>query len=587
MVNVDNNFLPASQAEMVARGWDGVDVILVSGDAYVDHPSFGVTLIGRVLQDKGFRVAMLCQPRHDRPDDFCQFGRPALFFGVTAGNLDSIVSNYSGNGKVRDQDQYSPDGNPYFPGKHCKTNRRRPDRATIRYANLARQAYDDIPIVLGGVEASLRRFVHYDYQQHKLRGSVLTDAKADLLLYGMAEKAIVEVATRLRDGQSLGGIAGSCQRLTPAQFAEWQGSSPIQMLPSWQDIQRDKSKFMAAEQQIDRHARGMESTILAQQQQSHFVVQSPAAAALSGQELDDIYGLPYTRLVHPAFGRVPAWEMIRHSITIVRGCCGNCAFCAITRHQGATIVSRGEKSILAEIRKLQDMASYRGTISDLGGPTANLYGMSCAKGGCARRDCLFPRPCRHLCLDEERFLILLKKIMGLDGVKHAYISSGLRMELLLRTPRLLRQLIKNHLPGTMKIAPEHCVPKVLHLMHKEGSQVLLDFLRKCRQLAKELHRKINFTPYFISAHPGCTVADMDKLAELAKQQGLSLRHVQDFTPTPGTLATAMYVSGVDGAGKEIFVARNFKQRMGQRARLQKGTTVHNRRYKGASRPRLD
>ena len=414
----------------------------------------------------------------------------------------------------------------------------------------------------------MRRFVHYDYQQHKLRSSVLTDAKADLLLFGMAEHAIVEVARRLHDGSDLSGIAGSCQRLTPSQYADQQWPDDVEVLPSLAEINADKSLFMAAEQIVDRHARALSNKVLVQQQQSHVVVQVPAPPPLTSQELDDLYLLPFTRLVHPAFGRVPAWEMIRHSITIVRGCCGNCAFCAITRHQGPVIVSRSQTSILAEIALVDKMASFKGTISDLGGPTANLYGTSCAKGGCRKRDCLFPGPCRHLQQDEDGFVQLLQQASHLPGMKQVYVSSGLRMELLLRTPRLLRRLIKHHIPGAMKIAPEHCSARVLKLMHKEGSQVLVDFLQMSRNLAKKDQKKIHFTPYFISAHPGCAEKDMAQLAEAAHRLGLDLRHVQDFTPTPGTLATAMYVTGLDESHKPIFVARRFNERMAQRALLQ-------------------
>ncbi|MEN8140510.1 MAG: YgiQ family radical SAM protein [Thermodesulfobacteriota bacterium] len=576
-----SEFLPTSAAEMARRGWQQVDIILVSGDAYVDHPSFGVALIGRLLESKGFKVAMLCQPRHDRPDDFRTFGRPRLFFGISAGNLDSIVSNYSGNGKVRDQDNYSPDGNPYFPGPREKHNRRRPDRATIRYANLARQAYDEATIVLGGIEASLRRFGHYDYQQQKLRGSVLTDAKADLLLYGMAERAVVEVAERLARGEGLTAIAGSCQRLSPKEMAARVDLAEAEILPSLTAIKDDPALFLVAEQAIDRAARANSAKVLVQEQQGQLVVQYPAADQLSGQELDSLYELPYTRRAHPAFGRVPAWEMIRHSLTIVRGCSGNCSFCAITRHQGSEIVSRSKGSIKGEIAELVKLDSFKGTISDLGGPTANLYGTSCAKGGCPRRDCLFPRPCPHLRQDEEGLLALLRECKGMAGVTKLFVSSGLRMELLLQTPRLLRQLIRHHVPGAMKIAPEHCQPQVLHLMHKEGSQVLVDFLARCRQIGREEGKAIRFTPYFISAHPGCRPADMAELAGTARRLGLDLTHVQDFTPSPGTLATAMYVSGRGPDGRPIFVARGFKQRMAQRAVLQgKGKRPPSRRRKG-------
>ena len=342
------SFLPASAAEMRERGWDEVDVILVTGDAYVDHPAFGIALIGRLLEASGFRVAVLPQPRYDSPQDFKQFGPPRLFWGITAGNLDSIVANYSGNAKVRDVDQYSPGGNPYFGQSRSKNERRRPDRATIRYANLARSAYGPIPIILGGLEASLRRFVHYDYQQGKLRASVLTDAKADLLVYGMGERAVVEAAQRLAAGRDLAGIAGTCQRLTDAQQQDLAAEGHV-FLPSLAEIEQDREAYLSAELLIDKHARSLNRALLLQKQQAMWVVQHPPAEPLATTEMDSLYGLPFTRKTHPAAGDVPAYRMISHSVTIVRGCFGNCSFCAISRHQGPVITSRSEDSVVAEV----------------------------------------------------------------------------------------------------------------------------------------------------------------------------------------------------------------------------------------------
>ncbi|MEW6289897.1 MAG: YgiQ family radical SAM protein [Thermodesulfobacteriota bacterium] len=559
-----SSFLPTCAAEMHARGWDEVDIILVTGDAYVDHPAFGVALIGRLLEANGFRVAILPQPRHDLPQAFKEFGPPRLFWGITAGNLDSIVANYSGNAKVRDVDQYSPNGNPYFGESRAKNERRRPDRATIRYANLARNAYGAIPIILGGLEASLRRFVHYDYQQGKLRASVLADAKADLLIYGMGERAVVEVAQRLAAGRDLAGIAGTCQRLTDAQLQSFAEEGHV-VLPTLAEIEQDREAFLSAELLIDKHARALSRSILVQKQQAMWVVQHPPAEPLATAEMDSLYGLPFTRRPHPAAGDVPAYRMISHSVTIVRGCFGNCSFCAISRHQGPVVTSRSEESVLAEVRRITRMDDFRGTISDLGGPTANLYGSSCRSKTCRRHDCLHEGVCRHLVMDETPLLSLLDQVSRVDKVKKVFVSSGLRMELLLNTPRLLKKLLTAHTSGAMKIAPEHTVAHVLRLMHKQGPDVLPAFLALCRKIAGETGGKFIFTPYFISAHPGCTVDDMKALARDVRKMGLSVRQFQDFTPTPGTISTAMYVCGLDRYNrKPIYVAYHAKERMRQR-----------------------
>ncbi|MDG4476644.1 YgiQ family radical SAM protein [Thiovibrio frasassiensis] len=562
------HFLPASRAEMAARGWKYVDVVLVTGDAYVDHPSFGVALIGRLLEANGYRVAILSQPRHHIADDFRQFGAPRLFFGITAGNLDSIVANYSGNAKVRDRDDYSPGGNPYFGAQAEKKMRRRPDRATILYSNLAQAAYLDVPVILGGIEASLRRFVHYDYQQQRLRGSVLTDAKADLLIYGMGERAVLEAAARLTRGEGLAGIAGTCERLTEKEMAA-RGIATSMVLPSWAEIRADLPLFLEAELTVDRLARSYGKEILLQYQQAAWVVQHPPAAPLSTEELDGLYCLPFSRKPHPASGDVPACRMIKDSITIVRGCCGNCSFCAISRHQGPKIISRSRDSVVEEAHRLAGQQDFSGTISDLGGPTANLYGTSCASPQpCKRHDCLYPKVCRFMKIDEQAMLSLLEAVSGCGGIKHLFVSSGLRMELLTQTPQLLRKLLLHHTPGVMKIAPEHTEDKVLQLMHKPGAAVLEEFLALCREIGGKEGRKFHFTPYLIASHPGCTVADMEKMASRLTALGLAPRQFQDFTPTPGTISTAMYVTELDSVNRNpLFVAKKDGERRAQRLAL--------------------
>lgn len=569
------DFLPATREEMAARGWREPDVVLVTGDACVDHPSFGIAVIGRWLEAHGYRVCVLAQPRHDTPDSFKVFGRPRLFFGISAGNLDSIVANYSGNGRVRDRDDYSPDGNPYFGSHRNRVERRRPDRATIVYSQLAKAAYKGVPVILGGLEASLRRFVHYDYQQERLRASVLSDAKADLLVYGMGERAILEAARRLELGQALEGIRGTCERLTPAQAeGRCAGAAPV-ALPSYEALMKDPSRFLEAELLVEQYARAAADVTILQAQQAMCVLQNPPAKGLTPHELDAVYELPYTGLPHPSAGGIPAWRMVRHSVTTVRGCCGGCSFCAITRHQGAKVVSRSVESVVGEIRRLSRAAHFKGTVSDLGGPTANLYGVSCARapnGGCTRNDCLYPRVCRHLELNEHRMLSLLAAASDVEAVKHVFVSSGLRMELLLKTPELLARLVEHHTPGVLKIAPEHTEPHVLKSMHKGDGDLLGRFLDEARSVCKRLGRRLRVTPYFMASHPGCTREDMEKLRVKAGRMGLTVRQFQDFTPTPGTLSTAMYVSGLDRHTLEpIFVPRGRIERRLQREALESVT----------------
>ena len=565
--------LPATWEECKTKGWNEIDIVLVTGDAYVDHPSFGVALIGRLLEDKGYRVAILAQPRYDSNIDFKIFGRPRLFFGITGGNLDSIVANYTGNGKVRDKDAYSPGGNPWYGNKKEKNARRRPDRASMLYTNLARSAFKNVPIVLGGVEASLRRFIHYDYKQKKLRGSLLSDAKADILVYGMGEQAVLQIAERLDKGLDLSGINGTCERLSDKVFQSRYSDKEEKrkvFLPSWQDILQNKTLFLQAEKQVDSQARSYADRLLSQRQQSSWIIQHPQPPQLTTSEMDSLYELPFTRLEHPAFPDVPAARMIQHSLTTVRGCSGNCSFCAITRHQGPAITSRSQQSLLREAKQVSSMKNFTGTISDLGGPTANLYGVSCRIGSCKKHDCLYPKVCKNLQVDEEAFLELLRKVSSLPAIKHVFISSGLRLELLRKTPRLFKEIIRAHTPGAMKIAPEHTDQEVLDIMHKESHEQLEKFLKLGKRISHELKKTIHFTPYIISSHPGCKESHTANMARTLKKLGLELRQFQDFTPTPGTLATAMYVTGIHrDTGEPIFVPRKQSERMKQRQILER------------------
>ncbi len=568
--------LPASWQECLERGWRHIDVLLVTGDAYVDHPSFGIALISRLLESQGYQVAILAQPRYDSPEDFRQFPAPRLFCGITAGNLDSIVANYTGNGKIRDFDSFSPGGSPWRDGVQGRTNRRRPDRAVLLYAGLARAVFKQTPLVLGGIEASLRRFVHYDYKQEKLRASCLTDAKADLLVYGMGEKAVLEIARRCAASADLHNIAGTCRRYTETElrdrFPDFAGrtTESYLLLPAWEEIHTDRALFLDSELLLDRHSRAYSDRVILQRQQSHWLVQFPAPSPLADDELDALYDLPFSRRPHPATPDIPAFRMIRDSLTIVRGCSGNCSFCAITRHQGPRVSSRSRESIVREVERISRMEGFGGTISDLGGPTANLYGTYCAIGGCKRHDCLYPKLCSNLRLAEEDFLKLLREVAGVEGVRHVFISSGLRMELLLQTPQLLREIIMKHTPGGMKIAPEHTDNGLLALMHKEPHSMMQFFVRQCRDIAGKLGKEISFVPYIITAHPGCSEQHVRTLVRDMRALKLPVRKSQDFTPTPGTLSTAMFVTGLRrDTRKPLFVPRNASEKKRQRDILER------------------
>lgn len=565
MAPVTSTHLPITREECSKRGWNSVDIVLVTGDAYIDHPSFGTGLIGRLLESKGYRVAILPQPRYDRIDDFLRFGKPNLFFGISAGNLDSIVANYTGSGKVRDFDSYSKDGFPYFSQDKTKQNRRRPDRATIIYTNLAKSAYKDIPVILGGIEASLRRFIHYDYKQNRLRNSILTDSKADLLIYGMGEKAVIQAAEQLKEEKGLSSIPGSCERISDQKYSSCfnDKEEDIITLPSWQEIEKDNTLFMDAELTIDKQSRAYTNNTIVQGQKSGFILQHPPSPLLSTAELDELYNLPFTRSPHPNEGDIPAHRMIRHSITTIRGCCGNCSFCAITRHQGAVVTARSKGSIIKEAQVITQMDDFTGTISDLGGPTANLYGTDCAIGGCKKQDCLYPEICKHLQINEKSLISLLDSVASLQRVKHVFISSGLRMELLLKTPKLLKKILLSHTPGSLKIAPEHTEKHELSLMHKESFEILEKFIRTCRKIETKTNKRFHFTPYIITGHPGSTVKGSENLVKKMKSLHLSVQQFQDFTPTPGTISTAMLVTGLDRKKRTIHIpssAEKVKQR---------------------------
>ncbi len=549
-------FLPTTREEMEKLGWKELDIIFVTGDAYVDHPSFGVALLGHYLVSRGYKVGIIAQPDWQSEKDITRLGKPRLFFGVTAGNVDSMVANYTASMKKRKTDDYTPGG----------INNRRPDRAVIVYCNLIRRYFHDIPIVIGGIEASLRRFAHYDWWSDKIRKSILVDSKADLLVYGMAEKTALKIAETLSRNQNI----DECKNLKGVVY--WTSNKPKVgvELPSFEEISIDKNSYAKATRLMFLYTDPMKNTVLYQKQDTRYVVQNPPETPLEQEELDKLYLLPFERKVHPYYeaqGHVPAIDMIQFSVTVIRGCYGMCSFCALTHHQGTHVVYRSEESILEEIRILTKHKDFRGTISDVGGPTANMYGAFCklksGKGQC-ERFCLHPKVCASSLPDHERFLSLLEKVKATSGVKHVYVSSGLRHDLILEDknyPSIIRTLIE-FTPGQLKLAPEHAHPYVLKLMRKPSVDLFLKFKQIFESEARRKGMKRYVIGYFIVAHPGESIRENNYLRNfIEKNLGYRPQQIQIFTPTPGTMSTAMYYAGVDPlTGEQVYVEKSLKVR---------------------------
>ena len=553
-------FLPITAAEVRARGWDQLDIIFVSGDACIDHPAFGVPLLARWLESQGFRVGIIPQPDWRSKEPFMSLGRPRLFFAVSAGAMDSMVAHYTPARKLRHDDAYTP-GNRHGA---------RPNRATIIYTSRLKEAYRDVPVIIGGLEASLRRFAHYDFWEDKVRRSILFDAKADMLIYGMGERAILEVARRLRDGEKLPEIADV--RGT-ARIGSLPQEVPRVTLPSFEEVSASKEQFALAFKTAYQEQNPWSARTLLQPHGNRLLVCNPPALPLSRQELDAVYDLPFEKSPHPAYReQIPAWEQIKTSITSHRGCFGGCAFCAITMHQGKTIQSRSEDSILSEIDELAGKAWFRGSISDIGGPTANMYGLSCgnpdAMKTCLRESCIFPHVCRNLLTADKRAVALLQKARQRKGVKHIAISSGVRYDLLEAQPGYFRELVGHHVSGLLKIAPEHLAEHVTELMRKPGRKAFDRFLTRFREESDRLGKRQTIVPYLISGHPGCRLEDMLELALAMKKIGLKVDQVQDFTPTPGTISSCMFHTGIDPlTGKQVYVARSDREKGLQKALL--------------------
>ena len=568
------DFLPTTKKEMELRGWDYVDVILFSGDAYVDHPSFGAAVIGRVLESHGYRVAIIPQPDwHGDYRDFKKLGRPRLFFGISPGCMDSMVNKYTANRRLRSEDAYSPDG------RHdC-----RPEYPTIVYSRILRQLYPDVPIVLGGIEASLRRLTHYDYWQDKLRKCILCDSGADIISYGMGEKTVVSIAQRLADGEDIKQLHDLPQTVYLAKEKDIPGgiTNDDIVLHSHEECLRNKKAEAENYRHIEEESNKYHAQRLLQKVDGIYAVVNPPNPPMTTDELDASFDLPYTRLPHPKYKgkRIPAYEMIKHSVNIHRGCFGGCAFCTISAHQGKFITCRSKESILKEVRQVTEMDDFKGYLSDLGGPSANMYGMhgrnllACEK--CKRPSCIHPQVCPNLNTDHSALLDIYHAVDALPKVKKSFIGSGVRYDLLLHHSKdeksneaarqYTRELICKHVSGRLKVAPEHTSDKVLYLMRKPSFQQFEQFKRIFDRINREENMRQQLIPYFISSHPGCKEADMAELAVITKRLDFHLEQVQDFTPTPMTIATEMWYSGYDPYTLEpVFSAKTAREKLAQR-----------------------
>jgi uncharacterized radical SAM protein YgiQ len=555
--------LPMSRREMETRGWAECDVIVISGDAYIDHPSFGAALIGRWLEWLGYRVGIIAQPDPRAVESFKVLGRPRLFWGITAGNVDSELARLTVMRKIRHDDAYTPGGKAG----------RRPPNATIVYTAAARQAFKGVPVVLGGVEASLRRFAYYDFWTDKVRRSILFDAKADLLVYGMAERALAEVARRLRDGGDGHGIAGTAGIRKAAELP-----AGTLRLPSYEEVAKTdeagRRAFAGMTRTIYLNHGAFSDTVLSQTHGDRELVVYPPVQPPTEAELDLVYALPFTRRPHPAYGaaKIPAYEMIKDSVTTHRGCYAGCAFCAIAMHQGRAVTSRSKASVLDELGRLTRDPAFHGTVSDLGGPTANMYGTGCRQGrsGCPERNCLVPQPCPQLDMSHARVLDLMRAARRVPGVKHAFVTSGVRHDLALAGGgrEYVQELVDHHVSGLLKIAPEHVSDGVLSVMRKPGRRVYETFTALYRACLGQAQKPYALVEYFISGHPGCTLGDMVELACYLHGRGLQPEQVQDFYPAPLTLAAAMFHTGLDPLTLQpVPVAKTDREKALQRALL--------------------
>ncbi len=576
-------FLPMSRAEMDTLGWDACDIVLVTGDAYVDHPSFGMAIIGRLLESHGFRVGIIAQPDWQSAEPFGALGRPALFFGVTGGNMDSMVNRYTADRRLRHNDSYTPGGE----------GGRRPDRSVIVYAQRCREAFRDVPIVLGGIESSLRRIAHYDYWSDKVRRSILADAKADVLLYGNAERAVVEVAHRLARSAAICGLedirgVALLKSRVPEGWTEAhaddldaadegaavKGDKTVIRMPAFEQVEKDPEAYARASRVLHRESNPGNARPLVQRHGDRELWVTPPPIPLTTPEMDAVYDLPYARAPHPTYGEaaIPAWDMIRFSVTIMRGCFGGCTFCSITEHEGRIIQNRSEASVVREIETIRDKTpGFTGVISDIGGPTANMYRMACKdkkiEALCRRPSCVHPGICPNLDTSHDALISLYRKAREVPGVKKVLVASGVRYDLAVESPAYVRELVTHHVGGYLKIAPEHTEEGPLAKMMKPGIGSYDRFKEMFDQAAKKAGKQYFLIPYFIAAHPGTSDADMLQLALWLKRNRYRADQVQTFLPSPMAVATAMYHSGVNplrgvrrGGSEKVETVKGLRQR---------------------------
>ena len=558
-------FLPICRRDMEERGWHELDFVFISGDAYVDHPSFGPAIICRLLEKHGYKVGIIPQPDWHSTKDFDRLGKPRLGFLVSAGNMDSLLNKFTAAKKVRHEDAYSPGGQAGH----------RPERATIVYCNRLRELYPDVPIIIGGIEASLRRMAHYDYWSNAIRRSILVDSQADLLIYGMGERAILEIAADLQQGVEVANIQdvhGTCYRVPNKDYA-WDYIE----LPSFEAVCKDKKTFAEAFKIEYLEQDPIRGRKLLQQNDEWCVVQNPPAMPLSEEQMDEVYDLPYMRTYHPIYekaGGVPAIKEVQFSLVSQRGCFGGCNFCAIISHEGRIIQRRSHASLIREAKILTHMKGFKGYIHDVGGPTANFRRTSCdgqlKRGTCRGKPCLSPEPCKLLVADHSDYIKLLRELRSLPGVKKVFVRSGIRFDyLLLAKDDFLYELCKYHVSGQLKIAPEHISDRVTRLMGKSNRAVYLRFVEKFRRMNERLGKKQYLVPYFMSSHPGSELSDAVELAEFIRDMGYHPQQVQDFIPTPGTLSTCVWYTGLDPmTGEKVYSAKSYEEKRMQRALMQ-------------------
>lgn len=565
-MNKNTEFLPISKADMKKKNIDSLDFIIITGDAYVDHPSFGTAIISRVLEKEGFKVGIIPQPNWHDVESFKILGKPKYAFLINSGNIDSMVNHYTVARKKRHDDFYTPGGKS---GK-------RPDRAVIVYCNKVKEAYKDVPIIIGGIEASLRRFAHYDYWDDKVRRSILLDSRADLLSFGMGEKSIVQIANLLRYGMSIENIKsvkGTVYLTNSLDDLE----NYIEC-PSFEDICEDKNAYAEAFKLQFKEQDPIRGKTIVQKHGNKYIVQNPPQDTLTKEEMDEVYNLPYTRTYHPIYekdGGIPAIKEVKFSITSHRGCFGGCSFCALTFHQGRSIQSRSQKSIIDEAKYLTTLDDFKGYIHDIGGPTANFRHKACKPqekvGVCSSKQCLFPKPCKNLIVDHSEYLSLLQKVRKIDGIKKVFIRSGIRYDYLIydKNPKFFEELCKHHISGQLKVAPEHVSNKVLKQMGKPSREVYDKFVNKYFEINKKIDKKQYLVPYLMSSHPGSDLNAAIELALYVKEMGYTPEQVQDFYPTPGSLSTTMYYTGINPlTGEKVYVAKKEREKHMQRALLQ-------------------